>query len=245
MTSMIALVPARSGSKRIPGKNIRELGGHPLLAYTVSAALESDVFDRVVCSTDSEEIAAVARSYGADVPFLRPPEYAQDTSPDFAWAKHALSAFPDCQIFAILRPTSPFRQPGTIRDASTCFQSAGHWADSLRAVEAVTQHPAKMWVRSAKEESRLYPLLPLIEAEGQPGHSVQYASLPEVFVQNGSLEFAWTDTVWQKQSIAGDSVMAYFMPGYEGFDLNTEEDWQTAERLVETEDILPRIGVPA
>ena len=90
MPSAIALIPARSGSERVPGKNVRPLGGHPLLAYAVASALQAGVFDRVVCSTDSGKIAEVAQRYGADVPFLRPAEIATATSPDIEWITHEL-----------------------------------------------------------------------------------------------------------------------------------------------------------
>src|SRR5205085_2482814 len=91
MPSVVALIPARSGSERVRDKNIRPLAGHPLLAYAVAAALQADVFDRVVCSTDSGKIAEVAQRYGADVPFLRPTELATATSPDIEWITHALA----------------------------------------------------------------------------------------------------------------------------------------------------------
>ena len=90
--SVVAFIPARSGSKRVPGKNVRPLAGHPLIAYSIAAALDSGIFSAVVVSTDSEEIAEIARHYGADVPFLRPVEFAGDTSPDIEWLEHALTA---------------------------------------------------------------------------------------------------------------------------------------------------------
>jgi N-acylneuraminate cytidylyltransferase len=134
----VALIPARQGSKRVPGKNVRVLGGHPVIAYTIVPALESGVFDAVVVSTDSEEIAAVARHYGAEVPFLRPPQLAGDTSPDIEWVEYTLSELKragrqwDC--FSLLRPTSPFRTAATIRRAWSRFL-AQPGVDSLRAVE--------------------------------------------------------------------------------------------------------------
>src|SRR5688572_16457772 len=112
---VVALIPARVGSKRVPGKNIRVLGSHPLLAYTIAPAVESGVFDAVMVSTDSEEIAAIARHYGAEVPFLRPPALAGDTSPDIEWVEHTLKTFREqgreYGCFSLLRPTSPFRTP--------------------------------------------------------------------------------------------------------------------------------------
>ena len=90
MPSAVALIPARQGSKRVPGKNIRLLKGHPMLAYTLAPAIQSGVFDAVIVSTDSEEIAAIARHYGAEVPFLRPDVFATDTSPDSEWVDYTL-----------------------------------------------------------------------------------------------------------------------------------------------------------
>src|SRR5436190_2086881 len=117
MPRLVAFVPARAGSERVPGKNIRRLAGHPLLAYAISTALRARP-DRVVCSTDSEEIAEIARWYGADVPFLRPAEYATSTSPDIEWLAQMLGELPErYELFALLRPTSPFRGPATVRSA--------------------------------------------------------------------------------------------------------------------------------
>src|SRR5688572_13134281 len=112
-TSAVAFIPARLGSKRVPGKNIRALAGHPMLAYAIAPALESGVFSSVIVSTDSEEIAAVARHYGAEVPFLRPAAMASDTSPDIEWLEYTIGELSakgrnwDC--FSLLRPTSPFQ----------------------------------------------------------------------------------------------------------------------------------------
>src|SRR5262245_7588273 len=113
--SCIALVPARAGSKRIPGKNLRRLGGHPLIAYTLAVARRCGLFRRLIVSPDSEAIAAVARHYGAEVPFLRPAEFSGDLSPDIEWLRHALEALkrkgPLEDAFSLLRITSPFRTP--------------------------------------------------------------------------------------------------------------------------------------
>jgi CMP-N,N'-diacetyllegionaminic acid synthase len=125
MPSAVAFIPARHGSKRVPGKNIRRLNGHPMLAYSIAPAIESGLFESVIVSTDSEEIAAVARHYGAEVPFLRPPAFAGDLSPDIEWLEHALTELRrqgrtwDC--FSLLRPTSPFRRANTIQRAWARF----------------------------------------------------------------------------------------------------------------------------
>jgi N-acylneuraminate cytidylyltransferase len=238
----IALIPARSGSKRVPDKNIRPLNGHPLLAYTVAAALDSGTFSSVVVSTDSEKYADIARHYGAEVPWLREPAMAGDTSPDIEWIETVLqklkSTGREYDCFSILRPTSPFRRPETIRRAWDTFISATG-VDSLRAVEKCSQHPGKMWVIRA---NRLLPLLPFGPA-GQPWHSSQYASLPEVYVQNASLEIAWTRVVFKDRTIAGSTLVPFLTDENEGFDINQPYDWHLAEEMARAHPgLLPNIS---
>ena len=231
MPSTAAFIPARHGSKRVPGKNVRPLGGHPVLAYTIAPAIESGVFDAVIVSTDSEEIAAIARHYGAEVPFLRPAALATDTSPDIEWLADALTRLRDqgrtWDCFSLLRPTSPFRTADTIRRAWSRF-IVQQDVDSLRAVEKCAQHPGKMWVVNG---DRMEPLLKGAPA-GQPWHSTPYQALPPVYVQNASLEIAWTNVVFDKRTIAGDVLVPFLTEGYEGFDINNWEDWVIAERLL-------------
>jgi N-acylneuraminate cytidylyltransferase len=229
--SIVGLIPARAGSKRVPDKNIRLLAGHPVMAYTIAATLESGVFSDVIVSTDSEQYAEIAQYYSAEVPFLRPPELAGDVSPDIEWLDYTLKKLAengreyDC--FCILRPTSPFRLPETIQRAWQAFL-AEDGVDSLRAIEKCQQHPGKMWVVRV---NRMVPLLPLSPAE-QPWHSSQYQSLPEVYIQNASLEIAWTRVVLKEKTIAGTVLMPFFTEGYEGFDVNNPYDWNLAEYLV-------------
>jgi len=239
--SAVAFIPARLGSKRVPGKNIRALAGHPMLAYAIAPALESGVFSSVIVSTDSEEIAAVARHYGAEVPFLRPAAFAGDTSPDIEWLEHALTELRSggrtWDAFSLLRPTSPFRSAAAIRKAFAHFTSQAG-ADSLRAVEQCTQHPGKMWVIRG---DRMLPLLPFGPAD-QPWHSTPYQALPLVYVQNASLEIAWTRVVFERRTIAGDVVVPFITEAHEGFDINDPYDWMVAERLIaDGAAVLPRV----
>jgi CMP-N-acetylneuraminic acid synthetase len=241
----VALIPARSGSKRVPHKNIRNLAGHPALAYSIRSAIDSGVFERVIVSTDSELYAAVARHYGAEVPFLRPAEYSGDTSPDIEWIRYTLQRLTDeggaYEVFSILRPTSPFRKAETIRRAFAAF-CAAEGVDSLRAVEKVEQHPGKMWVIRG---DRLLPLMPLTP-EDLPWHSQQYASLPTVYVQNASLEIAWTRTALEKGTIAGAVMLPFLTQGDEGLDINNEKDWWYATHLLARgEAALPPVNGPA
>ena len=242
--TIVALIPARSGSKRLPGKNIRPLAGHPLIAYSVAAACGSGIFADVIVSTDSQLYADIACYYGAESPFLRPAEISGELSSDIEWVEYTLRRLKengrsyDC--FSILRPTSPFRLPETIRRAWKEFL-AEEGVDSLRAVEKCRQHPGKMWVVRGK---RMTPLLPLSPPQ-QPWHSNQYQSLPEVHAQNASLEIAWSRVALEGHTIAGNVLMPFFTEGYEGFDVNHPFEWQLAEELVRTGQAkLPRIAKP-
>ena len=210
-----------------------------MLAYTIAPAVESGVFASVIVSTDSEETAAIARHYGAEVPFLRPAEFSGDTSPDIEWIEYTLTelqrAGRDLGCFSLLRPTSPFRNADTIRRAWRQFVRR-RGVDSLRAVEKCGQHPGKMWVVRGE---RMLPLLsPAAKATSgvaptqQPWHSTPYQALPPVFVQNASLEIAWTRVVFETRTIAGDVLMPFITEGHEGFDINDPTDWMVAERLL-------------
>lgn len=232
MTSIVALIPARAGSKRIPGKNTKLLAGHPLLAYTIAAAKQSGVFDRVMVCTDSVWIRQVAQLCGAD-PYAR--DGSSDDEPDIRWVQGWLR---DCgdgvDAFAILRPTSPFRSAESIKGAVDRLLCATDedgvpWADSVRAIAPVTQHPGKMWTTG---EWLLNPLL--LQPTGQPWHSSPTQTLPAVYTQTAGLEVAWTDTVRETGTIAGDRILGYHLPWPESLDINTLEDWWLAEHLVET-----------
>jgi N-acylneuraminate cytidylyltransferase len=210
---------------RVPGKNVRELAGHPLLAYSIAAARESAIFDAIVVSTDSAAIAEVARSYGAGVPGLRPPEMATSTASDIDWVEHELARLEAFDAFSILRPTSPFRRGATIVRAWERF-AAVPGADSLRAVRPVREHPGKMW---RIEGELMVPLLDQPPGE-VPTHSRQTAALPAVHVQDSSLEIAWTRIVADRE-IAGRRVVPFFTEGAEGFSIDYPDDWERAERM--------------
>ncbi len=240
MTSLVALIPARAGSVRVPGKNVRELAGHPLLAYSIAAAYESGLFDAVVVSTDSEQIADVARRYGADVPGLRPAEIATSTSSDIDWIEHVLDLLDDFDAFSILRPTSPFRRGATIVRAWEQFTAVPD-ADSLRAVRPVREHPGKMW---RIEGELMVPLLEQVPGE-VPTHSRQTAALPAVYVQDSSLEIAWTRIVADRE-IAGRRVVPFLPQGAEGFSIDYPDDWEAAERMAaEDPSLLSAVEVRA
>ena len=230
MPTAIALIGARSGSERVKDKNVRRLAGHPLLAYAIETARRSEVFDRIVVSTDSEKIAQVARWYGADVPLLRPEEYATSTSPDIEWIAWTLPRLDErYDLFAIVRATNPFRGPDAIRRGLEQLLATPE-ADSIRAVERVKQHPGKMWV--IDEVGRL--MRPLLDQShlDVAWHAGQYQALPEIWVQNSALEIAWTRVVEATGTREGRMLAPFLTEGYQGLNIDDEEDFARAEELV-------------
>jgi CMP-N,N'-diacetyllegionaminic acid synthase len=228
--SVVALIGARAGSERVPGKNVRRLAGHPLLAYAIETARQAEVFDRVVVSTDSERIAQVARWYGADVPFLRPEEYATATSPDVEWIAWTLPRLEEhYDLFAIVRATNPFRGPDVIRRGLAQLLATPE-ADSIRAVELVKQHPGKMWVLD--EVGRL--MRPLLDQShlDVAWHAGQYQALPPVYVQNSALEIAWTRVVAATGTREGRMLAPFLTEGHEGINIDDEDDFARAEQLI-------------
>ena len=241
MPSAVALIPARSGSERVPDKNVRPLAGHPLLAYAVAAARGAGVFDRVVCSTDSGKTAEVAQRYGAEIPFLRPTELATSTSPDIEWITHALGELGEhYDLFAIVRATNPFRGGDVLRRGLEQLLATPE-ADSIRAVELVKQHPGKMWVLEGRT---MRPLLEQSQLD-VAWHAGQYQALPPIYVQNSALEIAWTRVVSQTGTREGKVVAPFLTKDYEGFNIDDEEDWVRARRLLDAGEVaLPEVDRP-
>ncbi len=202
-----------------------------MLAYTVRAAIDSGIFDAVICATDSSTYADVATYYGAEVPFLRSADISGDNSPDIEWVVWMLNQLlvqgRDYQVFSILRPTSPFRLPQTIQRAWNAFSESSN-ADSLRAIEKCKQHPGKMWVIRGQ---RILPVMPFTNGS-TPWHSSQYGALPEIYTQDASLEIAWSRIALEQNTIAGQAITPFISQGLEGFDINEPEDWILAEHYL-------------
>ena len=235
----IALIPARSGSKRLPGKNIRILNGKPLISYSIMAAIKSNQFTEVIVSTDSEEISNIAKSYGASVPHLRPSEFAQDFSCDIEWVNHALTklvrtSLKEVNFVAILRPTSPLRRDLTIIKAMEKLKE-NSWADSLRAMQVTDKHPGKMW--KINSDGRAIPYLDQLN-QNPPSHDRPTQSLQKLWVQNASLEIVKLKTILETNTISGSSVLGFEMPGLEGFDINNKADFEFLEYLITIDKIL-------
>ena len=212
---MIALIPARSGSKRIKDKNIRLLFGFPLMSYTINVALLSGLFDNVYVSSDSPIYLEIAKRYGAEI-IQRPLSMSDDLAPDQLWIEHALSHLKPVSHFMILRPTNPFRTEGMLKRAYKLSQE--NPKSEIRAVERVKQHPYKMWEISMDE------IIPAFTDD--ESYRLPTQSLPDYFVQNGSLEIRPTKKA--------DKIIPFFTQGFEGFDLNYETDWLLAEKIYDT-----------
>ena len=226
----LALIPARSGSKRVIDKNIYPINDHPLLAYAIRSALDSHLFDDIYVCTDSQHYAEIAIKYGAKCPSLRPADNSQSSSPDASWIEWFFSVNPSCISYdyaAILRPTSPFRKPHTIIRAFDIFLSSG--ADTLRAVRPVSEHPGKMWVFQC---NHIVPLIPL-SLSHVPFHSNQTCELFTCYVQDASLEIFTVSNFLSTHSITGSSVLPFFNVGHEGFDINTMQDVQLMHQLID------------
>ncbi len=248
---VLALIPARGGSKGIPRKNIRPFAGHPLIAYSIAAARQAETVTRVVVSTDDDEIAAVAREYGAEVPFLRPPELAQDDTTDLPVFQHALRWLADHEgyhpeVVVQLRPTSPVRPPGLV-DAAVRLLLAHPEADSVRGVVPAGQNPFKMW-RIDPERGCLRPLLTL---PGVPEpYNAPRQSLPPVFWQTGHIDAIRARTILEKNSMSGTVILPLRIDPRYTVDIDTPTDWQRAEWLVYFGDLTmvqpyPRRPLPA
>lgn len=218
----VALIPARGGSKGIPRKNIRPFCGKPLLQWTIDAALASDCVTQVVVSTDDLEIAHLARSCGAEVPFLRPAELATDSAPGIAPVLHALELLPQVTDVLLLQPTSPLRTSADIEAIAALRQQAGR--RSAVSLTPSAKHPA--WMYSLRQDQQLDPLLQLDGA-----HCRQ--QLPPAYVLNGALYLASRDFLLREQAFIGADTVGYVMTAERSVDIDTPLDWQWAEFLME------------
>jgi CMP-N,N'-diacetyllegionaminic acid synthase len=241
---MIALIPARAGSKRVPGKNTRMLNGHPLIAYTIAAALESDVFLDVYVATESVDVMEAVHGYGASC-VHRSEVSATDDAPDIVWVREVY-ANPIIRLddsFAILRPTSPFRTAETIKRAFREFINHEGQYKSIRAVEPAKQTPFKMW--ELKTDGTMQPVIARCHDTTIPYHSSPTQSLPKAYIQNSSLEMSMTRNVTELGTIHGRTVYPFFTHGYEGLSIDTEDDWRYAEAIANGSDILPKVPARA
>lgn len=230
---VLAIIPARGGSKGIPRKNIKKFAGYPLIAYSIAAGLQSQWVTRVIVSTDDEEIAETARKYGAEVPFFRPSEFAQDKSLDLPVFQHALQWLAENEnyhpdIVIQLRPTSPIRPVGCVDDAIQILLEHPD-ADSVRGVVPSGQNPHKMW-RIHQPDGAMSPLL-AVEGIAEPYNAPRQA-LPPVFWQTGHIDAIRPRVILEKNSMSGDKIMPLFIDPQFTVDIDTPFDWLRYEWLV-------------
>lgn len=225
MNNVIGLIPARRGSKRVKGKNMALLNGKPLLQYAIESAKESKIFREIVVSSDWDECLALADALGVSC-LCRPPELCQDASHDFEWVSHALGEFPGFDIFAILRPTSPFRTSFTILKAF--FEFSMNKCDSLRAVEKTRSHPGKSWVLFNGY------MMPVMDTKigGFPSYDLSTQALGDVYCQNGCIHIAHTYVLEKYHNVSGELIRPYFTTDREAIDINDPEDLEFAEWIM-------------
>ncbi|MBL8102459.1 MAG: acylneuraminate cytidylyltransferase [Anaerolineales bacterium] len=233
MTEILALIPARGGSKGIPRKNIRSFAGYPLIAWSIAAARYSSRVTRVIVSTDDEEIAAVAREWGAETPFLRPNELAQDKTTDLPVFEHALKWLEEVEAYrpevvVQLRPTSPIRPRSMVDDAIQILLDHKD-ADCVRGVVPAAQNPFKMWRFNGEGK----PLGQLLEVEGvDEPYNAPRQILPSVYWQTGHIDVIRESTIVNKKSLTGDVIYPLLIDPKYTVDIDTLSDWAKYETLV-------------
>ena len=234
---ILALIPARGGSKSIPQKNIKPLAGHPLIAYSIAAARQSRRVTRTIVSTDDDEIACTAQSYGAEAPFLRPDELARDDTTDLPVFTHALHWLKEKEgyqpdVVIQLRPTSPLRPPDCIDQAVQILLDHPE-ADSVRGVIPSGQNPYKMW--RVDEQGHIKPLLALpnvVEPYNAPRQS-----LPQTYWQTGHIDAIRVSIILKKDSLTGEVIYPLFIDPRYAIDIDTLRDWQRAEWIIDQGDL--------
>ena len=222
----IAIIPARGGSKGLPGKNIKLLNGKPLIAYSIEAAKSVSRIDQIIVSTDSEEIAATARSCGAEVPFLRPAQLATDESPTIDLIIHCLDMIPDATTVVLLQPTSPFRLAIDIEECLDLYQRNTH--TSVVSVTESAKHPA--WMYSIDKNRTLNKVLDMDASRRQ--------DLPTIYCLNGAVYVASRELLKEKRTFLFESTLGYVMPQKRSLDIDTTDDWEYAEYLLSRNAVL-------
>jgi len=232
---VLAIIPARSGSKILADKNIRLCNGKPLLAYSIEHALASKSVTRVIVSTDSEEYAQIARNFGAETPFIRPAQFAADDSLDISVFEHALRYLQDTEgkipgICVHLRPTHPVRNPNDI-DLAVEMLRENQSLDSVRSVSIAKQTPYKMWLIGEDNT-----LVPVAKCESPEAYNAPRQSLPEVWMQNANIDVVKSSTILNKHSMTGTNIAP--LKQIIDFDIDSESEFLRAELFLELEQKL-------
>lgn len=227
---ILGLIPARGGSKGVPGKNQKILGGKPLIVYTIDAALESAIIDTLIVSTDDKAIATISKDAGAEVPFLRPDELATDKSPSIDTVMHALYFYEEQNIYfdavCLLQPTNPLRRSKDIIEAITKFKISG--ADSLISVREVPHTYNPHWVFELDEESTYLKI-----ATGEKNIIPRRQELPKAYHRDGSIYITKTEVLKQTNSLYGEKIAWHISTNQHHVNIDNLDDWNTAEKLLQ------------
>ena len=230
---ILAIIPGRGGSKGIPGKNIKDFAGFPLIAYSIKAGLHSELVTRVIVSTDDEDIARIARQYGAETPFMRPGHLAQDDTLDLPVAQHCLEWLAEHEDYhpeavVWLRPTSPIRPVDCVDQALRLLLDHPE-VDCVRGVVPAGQNPFKMWTIDSETQK----MVPLLSVEGIPeAYNAPRQVLPDVVWQTGHIDALWAKTIRDKLSMTGDMILPLMIDPRYTVDIDLPSDWGTAEQMV-------------
>lgn len=220
---VLAVIPARGGSKGVPRKNLRMVGGRPLIAWTIAQALAAPSLDRVIVSSEDEEILAVARTWGAETPFVRPQALSADTTPGVDPVLHALEALPGHDYVVLLQPTSPLRSAA---DIEGCLEHLHACAAPCCVSVSMAAH-SPYWMFWMAPSSRLHPVL-----DGPA--PLRRQDLPPAYALNGAVYAARTSWLQQHRSFLSTDTVGYLMPAERSLDIDTEEDFQQAQVRLES-----------
>ena len=227
---ILAIIPARGGSKGIPKKNIVEISGKPLISYSIEVAKKSKLIDKVVVSTDNDEIAEISKKYGAEVPFKRPSKLAKDNVPTYPVIRHTLKWLKENEkyepdLVVLLEPTFPLRTSEEVDEAIKTIQKDDK-ADSLRGVIEPFQNPYRMWTVKGKY---LQPLIPTdTQSFEQPRQSLE-----KVYWQNGYIYISKYKTIMEKGNIHGEKILPFILDEGKFIDVDTEEDLKLLKKVLE------------
>jgi len=238
MTEILAIIPARGGSKGIPRKNIRPFAGYPLIAWSIAAAKQSQQVTRVIVSTDDDEIASVAREFGAETPFMRPAKFAEDNTTDLPVFEHALQWLAEHEkyqpdVVVQLRPTSPIRPRGLVDEAIRILLEHRD-ADSVRGVVPAGQNPHKMWRISGDHG----PMKNLLDMPGiEEPYNAPRQILPPIYWQTGHIDAIRTETITKGGSMSGGVIYPIIIDPRYTIDIDNLQDWARYEHLVSSGEL--------
>ena len=231
---ILGIIPARGGSKSIPRKNIKLFAGKPLINWSIETGLKSGILDRLIVSTDDQEIADIGKAAGAEIPFLRPAELAEDTTPTLSVLQHAVTSLKEKEGYSpdyvlLMEATSPCRQPFHLQEAVKILEETN--ADSIVALGEVPKHFSPLWQFNIKEENKIE-----LFTGGTIKNIVRRRQeLPATYFRNGAFYLFKTDLLFAPEpSLYGEDVRGYVIDSKYSVDIDMPEDWENAEKMFKT-----------